>query len=74
MSDTAERSGHRVTSRRSRPGLEWCGQTVASLCWIASVFVYGIDGYGDILQLFAASAWLTANVAALFAIRSAQSS
>ena len=56
----------------SRPrkslGIEWFGQTAASLCWIASVFVYGIDGAGDILQLMAASAWLIANISA--AIRS----
>ena len=50
-----------VTSSRSL-GLDWYGQTVASLCWITSVFIYGIDGAGDVLQLFAASAWLTANI------------
>lgn len=44
-------------------GIEWYGQTAASLCWIASVFTYGIDGAGDLLQLFAASAWLIANIA-----------
>ncbi len=43
-------------------GIEWYGQTAASLCWMASVFVYGIDGTGDILQLCAASAWLIANI------------
>ena len=54
-----------ATSRRSRRplGLSWYGQTAASLCWIASVFVYGIDDAGDILQLIAASAWLMANIA-----------
>jgi len=35
------------------------------------VFVYGMDGAGDILQLVAASAWLTANVATAVANRSA---
>lgn len=45
--------------------LEWLGQTVASLCWIASVFVYGISSTGDWLQLAAATSWLAANVAAL---------
>lgn len=45
--------------------LEWLGQTVASLCWIASVFVYGISATGDWLQLAAASAWFVANIAAL---------
>lgn len=50
-----------VAPRRSL-GLEWYGQTLASLCWIASVFTYGIDNAGDLLQLFAASAWLIANI------------
>ena len=45
--------------------LEWLGQTAASVCWIASVFTYGISSGGDWLQLFAASAWLIANLAAL---------
>lgn len=43
--------------------VEWLGQTAASLCWIASVFVYGISSAGDVLQLCAASAWLIANLA-----------
>ena len=45
--------------------VEWLGQTVASLCWIVSVFVYGISSAGDCLQLAAASAWLIANLAVL---------
>ena len=45
--------------------LEWLGQTVASLCWIVSVFLYGIDSAADVLQLAAASSWLVANVASL---------
>ena len=45
--------------------IEWLGQTVASLCWIASVFSYGLTSAGDWLQLFAAAAWLMANLAAL---------
>ena len=45
--------------------LEWLGQTAASICWIASVFVYGISSAGDWLQLAAASAWLLANIASL---------
>ena len=45
--------------------LEWLGQTAASVFWIASVFTYGISSGGDWLQLFAASSWLLANVAAL---------
>ncbi|MEM8747424.1 MAG: hypothetical protein AAF945_09435 [Actinomycetota bacterium] len=43
----------------------WLGQTVASICWITSVFVYGLSSAGDWLQLAAASSWLTANVATL---------
>lgn len=45
--------------------IEWLGQTLASLCWIASVFSYGIQSNGDWLQLVAASAWLVANMAAV---------
>lgn len=45
--------------------LEWLGQTVASLCWILSVFSYGVSSTGDWLQLAAASAWMVANLAAL---------
>ena len=45
--------------------LEWLGQTVASLCWIVSVFLYGIEEAADVLQLVAASSWLVANVASL---------
>ena len=46
--------------------LEWLGQTVASLCWIASVFAYGsLSTAGDWLQLCAASAWLLANIASV---------
>lgn len=47
--------------------IEWLGQTVASLCWIVSVFTYGISSAGDWLQLAAATAWLIANIAALLA-------
>tara|TARA_B100000683_G_scaffold13280_1_gene13853 strand:- start:261 stop:500 length:240 start_codon:yes stop_codon:yes gene_type:complete len=45
--------------------IEWLGQTIASLSWIASVFTYGISATGDWLQLIAASAWLVANIAAI---------
>jgi len=45
--------------------IEWLGQTVASVCWIASMLTYGISSSGDWLQLFAASAWLLANIASL---------
>lgn len=52
----------RLTRARS---IGWLGQTVASLCWIASMLAYGIESGGDWLQVCAASAWLVANVATL---------
>ena len=51
--------------------LEWLGQTVASLCWIVSVFLYGIESAADVLQLAAATSWLVANVASLMKLESA---
>ena len=52
--------------------IDWLGQTLASFCWIVSVFVYGYasgDGLqlsnGDWLQLAAASSWFIANMASL---------
>ena len=46
--------------------IEWLGQTIASVSWIASVFAYGTPSQtGDWLQLVAASAWLVANIAAI---------
>ena len=45
--------------------LEWGGQMMASLFWTTSVFVYGVESTGDVLQLCAALAWVTANLAAL---------
>ncbi|TPV96538.1 MAG: hypothetical protein B7733_04250 [Myxococcales bacterium FL481] len=49
--------------RRVRRRIAWLGQTLASVCWIGSVFAYGLSAPGDWLQLFAASAWLVANLA-----------
>ena len=60
---TEARQPSTLLSRMLR--VEWLGQTVASLCWIVSVFTYGISSVGDWLQLAAASAWLVANIAAL---------
>lgn len=53
--------------------VEWIGQTIASLCWIVSVFVYS-DGSlpesaGDWLQLIAASSWLIANISSILRIK-----
>ena len=51
---------------------EWIGQTLASLCWITSVFVYGYANgdtldlsTGDWLQLAAASSWMISNIASV---------
>ena len=69
MSDQTNVIERPVSSPRRSLGLEWYGQTAASLCWIASVFAYGIEGTGDLLQLFAASAWLIANISTAVAGR-----
>ena len=52
--------------------IDWLGQTLASFCWIVSVFVYGYSSgdelqlaTGDWLQLAAASSWFIANMASL---------
>jgi len=37
-------------------------QLIASISWIASVFVYGSFGLGDYLQLIAATAWTISNI------------
>ena len=49
--------------------LEWLGQTIASGSWIVSVFVYGLSGTGDYLQLVAASSWMVSNIAAVVSIK-----
>ncbi len=57
--------------------IEWLGQTVASLCWICSVFVYGSANgeiyTGDWLQLAAASSWFFANVSTVISIKPSNS-
>ena len=55
--------GRRIRNNLFRP--ERLGQTLASLCWIASMLAYGISSPGDWLQLSAASAWFLANIAAI---------
>ena len=52
----------RLTRVRS---IKWLGQTAASVCWIGSTLTNGIASSGDWLQLFAASAWLLANIATI---------
>ena len=44
---------------------DWLGQTVASLCWITSMYYYGLDSVGDKLQLCAGVTWFIANMASL---------
>ena len=66
MLSTSEGTGRHATSRTSTMmSFEWLGQTAASLCWIISVFVYGLSSTGDWLQLGAASCWMVANLATL---------
>ena len=45
--------------------LDWLGQMTASILWAASVFAYGVNSTGDMLQLSAALAWMVANLAAI---------
>ena len=65
--------GNTPTRMQKATSLDWLGQTLASLCWIISVFVY-VDGdlssmaNGDWLQLAAASCWMASNIASLLAI------
>ena len=59
----------RINKVKSIP---WLGQTLASLCWIISVFVYtnGSEmSTGDWLQLAAASCWMVSNIASVIEIR-----
>lgn len=65
LNDRTQTIPHTNVPPKRAPWLrvEWLGQTVASLCWMTSVFVYGIASTGDWLQLGAASAWLMANIA-----------
>ena len=58
-------SRHVETRLSKMMSFEWMGQTLASLCWIISVFTYGISSNGDILQLLAASCWMVSNISAI---------
>ena len=53
--------------------VEWIGQTMASLCWIVSIFVYSDgslpEGNGDWLQLIAASSWMLANMSSILSTK-----
>ena len=65
LSDIASRPGTDQTRMRKMMSVGWIGQTVASLCWIVSVFAYGITTTGDWLQLCAASSWMISNIAGI---------
>ena len=65
LSDIASRPGIDQTRMRKMMSVGWLGQTVASLCWIVSVFAYGITTTGDWLQLCAASSWMISNIAGI---------
>lgn len=64
--ESSSNSRHRSNRLARAFRLDWLGQAIASLCWIGSVMAYGISSVGDGLQLAAASAWLVANLAAIF--------
>ena len=49
--------------------LTWLGQTAASIFWISSMLISGLDSPGAWLQLCAASAWLLANIATFVTAR-----
>ena len=56
----------------SRNNFSLLFQLIASLSWVASVFVYGSYGPGDFLQLTAASAWTVSNILSYFKDKSRQ--
>ena len=70
---TEKTDGNTPTRMQKATSLDWLGQTLASLCWIISVFVYANGklssmSNGDWLQLAAASCWMASNIASLLAI------
>jgi len=71
---TTEKTDENAPTRMQKAtSLDWLGQTLASLCWIISVFVYANGelssmSNGDWLQLAAASCWMASNIASLLAI------
>ena len=62
-------SRHVETRLSKMMSFEWIGQTLASLCWVISVFAYGISSTGDWLQLMAASSWMLSNIASILIIK-----
>jgi hypothetical protein len=65
VGEKARASGKKQSRVARMLRVEWLGQTVASLCWIASMLFYGVSSIGDQLQLCAATAWLVANIASV---------
>lgn len=53
-----------TVKKESSAGIDfpWLFQLIASVSWVASVFVYGSYGPGDLLQLAAASSWTVSNI------------
>ena len=64
-SDTAVSSTKKQSWQSKAMSVEWLGQTIASICWINSVFLYGISSSGDWFQLLAGFSWLVANISSL---------
>lgn len=69
VDDNTKLSSSSMTRLDKMMSIEWLGQTVASGSWIVSVFVYGLSGTGDYLQLVAASSWMLSNIAAVLTIK-----
>ncbi len=71
--NAVSRTGNTANATQSRLSkmlrFDWLGQTVASICWIASVLTMGINSLSDWLQLFAALSWLIANIAAVVNVK-----
>ena len=63
---SVQSKGGEQTVFKKMTHIDWLGQTIASSCWIVSVFAYGLSSTGDWLQLAAASSWMIANLASLF--------
>ena len=68
VSESIDLTGLEQSRLGKMMSFEWLGQTLASLCWIVSVFTYGISSTGDWLQLLAASCWMVSNIAAIATI------
>ena len=65
QSDTSMKVNKKKNGLAKLMSIEWLGQTIASLCWVASVLVYGITSNGDWLQLIAGLSWFAANIGSL---------